>query len=58
MLYERLREFLAPIKKAYHSISEQEVKKILDEGAKVANEMASKKIKDVYFKVGYLISNS
>ena len=58
MLYDKLRKFLAPIKQAYDSISEEEIKRLLAEGAQRANEISTKKIKDVYFKVWYLISNS
>ncbi len=58
LLYEKIKEFLAPIKRAYQNIPDEEIKKLLAQGAQKANEISSKKIEDVYFKVGYLISKS
>jgi predicted phosphoribosyltransferase len=46
-----MKETLDPIKKNFNEISDDEVSKILKEHSKKANEIAEKKIKEVYEKI-------
>jgi hypothetical protein len=46
-----MRETLDPIKKNFNEIADDEVSKILKEHSKKANEIAEKKIKEVYEKI-------
>jgi len=55
LLYQKVKEFLEPIKKRYFEISDEEVKEILAQGAQKANELASKKIDEVFDAVGYKV---
>ncbi len=47
--------YLAPIKERYEKISDAEVKKILDHGAKNVQPLAEKKIQQVYEKTGFIL---
>jgi len=44
-------EFLKPIQERYSQISDQEVIDLLAKNAKYVNEIAEKKIQDVYRKI-------
>jgi hypothetical protein len=46
-----MKETLDPIKKNFNEIYDDEVSKILKEHSKKANEIAEKKIKEVYEKI-------
>ena len=54
-LFEKMKETLDPIKANYNQISDEEVSKILKEHSKKANEIAEKKIKEVYNKIGFYL---
>jgi len=43
--------FLTPIQEKYNQISDQEVVDLLAKNAKYVNEIAEKKIQDVYRKI-------
>jgi tryptophanyl-tRNA synthetase len=51
-LAQAVVEFLEPIQKKYNEISDQEIKKILDQGKLKAEKMAQDKIKEVKEKMG------
>ena len=51
-LAERVVEFVEPIQKKFDSISDKEIEKILEKGAKQAKKLAEKKMKDVRKKIG------
>jgi len=53
-LYEKLLWFLKPIQEKAKSLSDNDIKKILEKGGQKANEIAEKKIKDVYGKVWFI----
>ncbi|NOZ44700.1 MAG: hypothetical protein GXP45_06235 [bacterium] len=53
VLFEKLIDFLKPIQDKYAQISDQEIIDMLAKNAKTANEIAQKKIKEVYQKVGF-----
>ena len=55
LLFEKVRDFLAPIRQKYFEISQQEVKDVLSQWAQRAQQMSQKKIEDVFEAVGYLI---
>jgi serine/threonine protein phosphatase PrpC len=50
-----MKETLKPIQANYNEISDEEVCKILHEHSKKANEVAEKKIKEVYAKIGFTL---
>jgi len=54
-LFEKLRAFLQPIQEKYDQISDQEIKDLLKKNAIKANEIAEKKIQEVYEKVGFVL---
>ncbi|MEK7613900.1 MAG: tryptophan--tRNA ligase [Patescibacteria group bacterium] len=51
-LIEDVEKYVAPMRKRYEKITESEVKKVLKEGAKRAQKLASAKMKEVRQKVG------
>ena len=52
-LIERVIDFIWPIRDNFHTISDEHVIDILTKNAPRANEIASKKIQDVYQKIGF-----
>ena len=52
-LYEKIINFLKPIQEKYAQISDKEVLDLLAKNAKVVNEIASKKVEEVYKKIGF-----
>jgi tryptophanyl-tRNA synthetase len=50
-LFEKMKETLNPIKENFNNISDEEISKIMKEHSKKANEIAEKKIKEVYEKI-------
>lgn len=52
-LYEKIIAFVKPIQKKYAEISDQEITDLLKKNAKKVNELAQKKIEEVYKKVGF-----
>jgi len=54
-LIEDIENFVAPMRAKRDSITDEEVKRVLAEGAKKAKEIASKKMEDVRQKVGVVI---
>jgi tryptophanyl-tRNA synthetase len=55
-LFEKIMWLLEPIQKKYASISDQDILDILDKNAKIVNDIAKKKIEDVYNKIGFILS--
>ncbi len=53
LLFEKLQAFLQPIQAKYAQISDQEVLDLLKKNGQKANEIAQKKIQDVYQKIGF-----
>jgi tryptophanyl-tRNA synthetase len=51
-LIEDLEKFIAPMREKRNSISDEEVKKVIEEGSNKAREIASKKMQDVRAKLG------
>ncbi|HKL44379.1 MAG TPA: tryptophan--tRNA ligase, partial [Candidatus Absconditabacterales bacterium] len=51
--FQKIMEFLKPIQERYSQISDQEVIDLLAKNAKYVNEIAEKKIQDVYRKIGF-----
>lgn len=51
-LIEDIEKVVAPMREKYNSITEEEIKKVLKDGAEKAKAMASKKMEDVRQKVG------
>ena len=51
-LIEDIDAYIAPMRKKYENISDEEVKKILENGAEKARAIASKKMEEVRQKVG------
>jgi len=54
-LYEKIIAFVQPIQKKYAEISDQEIIDLLKKNTKKVNELASKKIEDVYKKIGFTL---
>ena len=54
-LYEKMLATLQPIQEKFKEISDEEVSKILHEHSQKANEIAEKKIKDVYEKIWFVL---
>lgn len=52
-LYEKIIAFLKPIQEKYNQISDKEVSDLLAKNAKIVNKIASKKIEEVYSKIGF-----
>ncbi len=52
-LYEKIIAFLMPIQKKYAEISDQEIIDLLHKNAEKVNELANKKIKDIYKKIWF-----
>ena len=50
-LYEKILAFVQPIQKKYAEISDQEIIDLVKKNTKKVNELAQKKIEDVYKKV-------
>lgn len=54
-LFEKLSGFIWPIREKSKSITDEEVFKLLEKNAQIANNIATKKIKDVYEKVWFTL---
>ncbi len=54
-LYEKIIAFVQPIQKKYAEISDKEITDLLKKNAKKVNELAQKKIEEVYKKVGFTL---
>lgn len=52
-LYEKIIAFVQPIQEKYAKISDQEIIDLVEQNTKKVNELANKKIKEVYKKVGF-----
>jgi len=52
-LYEKIIAFLKPIQEKYNQISDQEILDLLERNAKIVNEIANKKVEEVYKKIGF-----
>ncbi len=52
-LYEKIIAFVQPIQKRYSEISDQEIIDIVEKNTKKVNELAQRKIKEIYKKVGF-----
>lgn len=54
-LAEAVVEFLMPFQQRVDSISDEEIKAILESGARVANEQAAQKMREVKRKLGFVV---
>ena len=54
-LYEKIMAFVQPIQAKYAQISDKEITDLLKKNAKKVNELAQKKIEEVYKKVGFTL---
>jgi len=54
-LYEKIIAFVQPIQKKYAEISDKEITDLLKKNAKKVNELAQKKIEEVYKKIGFTL---
>ena len=52
-LYEKIIAFVQPIQAKYAQISDQEIIDLLKKNTKKVNEIASKKIEEIYKKIGF-----
>ncbi len=52
-LYEKIIAFLKPIQEKYNLVSDEDILKILEKNAKILNEIANKKIEEIYKKIGF-----
>ena len=52
-LYEKIITFVKPIQEKYAQISDQEIIDLVEKNTKKVNELAQKKIKEIYKKVGF-----
>jgi len=52
-LYEKIIDFLKPIQAKYNQISDKEIISLLAKNAKIVNEIADKKIQEVYKKIWF-----
>lgn len=52
-LYEKIIAFVQPIQAKYAQISDQEIIELLEKNTKKVNEIAQKKIQEVYKKIGF-----
>jgi hypothetical protein len=48
-------DLLRPVQEKYASIPDQDILNLLEKNAKIVNEIAKKKIEDVYKKVGFTL---
>jgi hypothetical protein len=44
---------LKPIQEKYNLVSDEDILKILEKNAKILNEIANKKIEEIYKKIGF-----
>lgn len=56
-LYEKIMALLAPIQETYAKISDKEIINLLETNAKIVNDIAAKKVEEVYKKVGFALKN-
>ena len=54
-LFEKIRDTLAPIQKAYSEISNEEIIKLLNRWKEAVSPIAEKKVEEVYKKVGFIL---
>ena len=54
-LFEKIRDTLAPIKKAYAEISDEEIIKVLKKWKEAVSPIAEKKVEEVYKKVWFIL---
>ena len=54
-LYEKILAFVQPIQEKYTQISDKEITDLLEKNAKKVNELAQKKIEEVYKKIGFTL---
>ncbi len=54
-LYEKIMAFLKPIQERYAQISDQEIIDLMKKNALYVNELANKKIAEIYKKVGFTL---
>ncbi len=54
-LYEKIMAFLKPIQERYTQISDQEIIDLMKKNAVYVNELANKKIQEIYKKVGFTL---
>ena len=54
-LYEKIIAFVQPIQAKYAEISDKEITDLLKRNAKKVNELAQKKIEEVYKRVGFIL---
>ncbi|MEI7558703.1 MAG: hypothetical protein WCJ45_08185 [bacterium] len=52
-LYQKVIAFVQPIQEKYAEISDQEIIALVKENTKKVNELAKKKIEEIYKKVGF-----
>lgn len=52
-LFEKIISFVQPIQERYAKISDKEIIDLLEKNAKKVNEIAQKKIKEIYRKIGF-----
>ncbi|MFA5748279.1 MAG: tryptophan--tRNA ligase [Candidatus Absconditabacterales bacterium] len=52
-LYEKIIGFVSPIQSKYNQITDEQIINLLAKNAKIVNEIANKKIQEVYKKVGF-----
>lgn len=52
-LYEKIIAFVQPIQKKYAEISDQEIIALVNKNTQKVNEIAKKKIEDIYKKIGF-----
>ncbi|MEI6673049.1 MAG: hypothetical protein WCL02_07150 [bacterium] len=52
-LYEKIISFVKPIQEKFAQISDQEIIDLIEKNTKKVNELAQKKIEEVYKKVGF-----
>ena len=55
-LFEKIRDTLAPIQKAYAQISDEEIIKVLKKWKEAVAPIAEKKVQEVYEKVGFILN--
>ncbi len=53
--YEKIIAFIKPIQEKYANISNQEIIDLLAKNAKIVNKIATKKIEEVYKKIGFTL---
>jgi hypothetical protein len=54
-LFEKIMVFLKPIQERYAQISDQEIVDLMKKNAVYVNELANKKLAEVYKKVGFTL---